>query len=165
MICRKLRLDADGGHMIHDVLRLLVAVSVCALSYACTPARATPLVEAFDHYEAIRVSLSGDTLDDVGEHAEALAPLASQVGGDAAGAAASRLAGATTLTDARLEFLSVSTALVPKFLEAKLPGVHGFMCPINDGSTASWAQRSDQIQNPYFGKAMLDCGAKIPTPE
>ena len=85
--------------------------------------------------------------------------------GKEAEAAASRLAAAGTVADARLEFISVSSELVPKFLEAELPEVHGFMCPAKNHGDLIWAQRSDEIQNPYFGSAMLDCGSEIQPPE
>ena len=134
---------------------------------ACSPAPPpdTPIMQAFNTYEAIRVSLSGDSMDAVGEQATELVPLAEQVAGEEAEAAASRLAAAGTVADARLEFISVSSELVPKFLEAELPEVHGFMCPAKDHGNLIWAQRSDEIQNPYFGSAMLDCGSEIQAPE
>ena len=134
---------------------------------ACSPAPppSTPLMQAFNRYEAIRVSLSGDSLDAVGEQATELVPLAGQVAGEEAAAAASRLAAAETVAGARFEFISVSSELVPKFLEAELPEVHGFMCPARDHGNLIWAQRSDEIQNPYFGSVMLDCGSEIQAPE
>ena len=146
---------------------LFSVVTVCALwgASACSPAPETPVKQAFDTYEAIRVSLSDDQFDTVSERAATLVPLAGQIAGEEAGAAAARLASATTLTDARLEFLLVSSELVPKFIEAKLPDVHGFMCALQNGVAATWAQRSDTIRNPYFGKAMLNCGEELPASE
>lgn len=144
-----------------------VVMAVCALcaASACAPTSGTPVMQAFDRYEAIRVALSQDKIDLVSQEATALAPLAGQLAGEEAQASASRLASATTLNRARLEFISVSSELVPKFLDAKLPAVHGFMCPLQDGRTVTWAQRSVTIQNPYFGKAMLDCGTELPASE
>jgi hypothetical protein len=148
--------------MSRGTVMVMLAVSgfcVPQVAWAQAPATAAPVMQAFDEYEAIRVLLAGDKFDNVGKHASALVPLAGRVAGKNAQAAATRLAASKTLAAARTEFASVSTELVPKFLEAKLPGVHGFMCPMKDSGT--WAQRSDKIENPYFGKAMLNCGTEI----
>jgi len=142
---------------------LAAAGAACVLSAACAQAP-TPVMQAFDHYEAIRASMADDQFDMVVQHAMALSPLAGQVAGDEAQAAASRLASATTINSARVEFISLSSALVPRFLEAKLDDVHGFMCALKDGRTALWAQRSAAIQNPYFGHSWPDCGEEIQAP-
>jgi hypothetical protein len=81
------------------------------------------------------------------------------VAGKEAEAAVQRLRTAKTLDQARTEFGTVSQALVPKFLEAKLPGVSGYGCSMK--ANAIWAQKGDAIENPYFGKAMLNCGVKL----
>ncbi len=138
-------------------------VAACVLWAACGQAP-TPVMQAFDHYEAIRASMADDQFETVVQHAVALAPLAGQVAGEEAQAAASRLASATTINRARVEFISLSSQLVPRFLEAKLDDVHGFMCALKDGRTAVWVQRSAAIQNPYFGHAWPDCGEEIPQP-
>ena len=77
------------------------------------------------------------------------------------------LAGASATSVALLgfgldSFIEVSSALVPHFLDARLADVHGFMCSLQDGRTAYWAQRSAMISNPYFGHAWPDCGEEIP---
>lgn len=139
-------------YMITTVLMALAPVLAAAQTTAA------PVVQAFDHYEAIRVALAADRMDAVNTHAAALAPLAGQLDGKNAQAAAERVATAKTLEGARESFGLLSSALVPKFLEARLPGVHAFMCPMKK---ASWAQRTDKLENPYYGKAMLACGTEI----
>jgi hypothetical protein len=129
-----------------------------AAGAASAQTAASTVAQAFDHYEAIRVVLAQDKIETVSAHATALAPLAGQLAGSAAQATAERLASAKTINNARDQFAILSTALVPKFLEAKLPGVHAFMCPMKK---ASWAQRTNQLENPYYGKAMLTCGTEI----
>lgn len=47
---------------------------------------------------------------------------------------------------------------MPKFIEAKVPGVHGFMCPMLQ---KTWVQKGLEIQNPYYGKSMLSCGSAL----
>jgi hypothetical protein len=142
----------------HAVILACVLIA-CTLVTACS---SSPVVQAFEHYEAIRASMADDQFDTVLEHARALAPLAGQVAGEEAQAAAARMAAATTINRARIEFIEVSSALVPHFLDARLADVHGFMCSLQDGRTAYWAQRSATISNPYFGHAWPDCGEEIP---
>lgn len=151
------------GHDRRGTMRYGVPLLLALSVFIPTPAAVaqsggTAVAQAFDHYEAIRASLADDTLDTVGTHAKALAPLAATVSGKDAQVAVERLASAKTLQDARDQFVGVSTALVPVFTKANLPGVHAFMCPMKN---AGWAQRGTQVQNPYFGKAMLSCGAEV----
>lgn len=118
----------------------------------------TPEAEAFEHYEQIRVVLASDQVEGIGEPAEALAPLAGRVAGNGAKAAAEQLASTKSLDDAREFFGALSASLVPKFLDAGLPGVYGFTCAMKK---QPWAQRTKAVENPYFGKSMLTCGDPI----
>ena len=78
---------------------------VMALGWIATVgAQEKPALEAFSHYEQIRVALSNDTLAETAKHAKALAPLAGAVAGTAAKKAADQLAAAKTLEDARIHF-------------------------------------------------------------
>ena len=146
----------------HVMSRTTVTLVLLLPALAAAQTVRTPVAEAFDHYEAIRAALAGDQIAGLDTHAAALAPLAEQVAGKEAGTLASGLGGSKTLAAARDQFGSLSMLLVPRFLEAELPGVVGYACAMK--SNASWAQRADKIQNPYFGKAMLECGARIETP-
>jgi Cu(I)/Ag(I) efflux system membrane fusion protein len=141
---------------------ILAAVGAASVVWAACAQAPTPVMQAFDHYEAIRVSMADDQFDTVAGHAMALAPLAGQVAGEDAQAAASRVASAETINRARVEFISLSAALVPHFMAAKLDDVHAFMCPFKNGGTGTWVQRSATIRNPYFGSAWIDCGEEIP---
>jgi hypothetical protein len=137
-----------------------VAAAFLVLLSAAAGAQANrQAVQAFDHYEAIRVALSKDATTDVAKHAAALAPMAGALAGKEAEAAAKRVGAAKTLNQARDEFGTLSQALVPKFLDAKVPGVTGYACSMK--ANAVWAQRGTAIENPYFGKVMLNCGAPL----
>lgn len=116
---------------------------------AQTPAR------AFEAYEAARIALSADKLDGVAESAKTLAPLAGELAGADAQQAAERLAASIDLKAARDAFGALSKLLVPKFAEAKLPGVYAFECSM---VKLPWAQRGEKVQNPYMGTAMATCG-------
>lgn len=111
---------------------------------------------AFEHYEAIRVSLSADRMTDVPKHATALAPLAEKVAGAEAKKSAEAIAGTKDMSAARREFAILSKALVPVFEKAGIQGVYFFVCPMENN--ASWAQKGKAIENPYYGKSMLTCG-------
>jgi hypothetical protein len=117
-----------------------------------------PVDRAFAHYEKIRAALSQDSTEGVAAEAASLVPLAAEVAGEAAGRAAESLASAADIKEARDRFSAVSDALVPKFMEAGVPGVQGFMCSMNN---RRWAQRGATPANPYFGKSMSNCGAAL----
>ena len=119
---------------------------------------AAKIAQAFEEYERIRTALSADSLKGVKEAATALAPLAKDLGGDDAGAAATKLAAATAIKDARTHFGDLSDALVPTLLAAEIPGVHGFSCAM---VKKPWAQKGDKTQNPYYGKSMPTCGVPM----
>jgi len=125
---------------------------------AITAGQEKPAVQAFSHYEEIRVALSNDTLAETAKHAKALAPLAGAVAGNAATKAADQLAAAKTLEDARMHFGDLSAALVPKFQAEGIAGVHAYVCPMKQ---KPWMQRGDTMSNPYFGKAMSTCGSPL----
>ena len=126
-----------------------VTVLICSAGVVFTQETAKT---AFDHYEAIRVALSTDTLKGVPEHAGALAPLAVDA---TAKKAAELLATAADLKAARQQFGVLSAALLPVFEKAALKDVHFYTCSMVN---QSWAQRGKPIQNPYMGKAMAACG-------
>lgn len=112
--------------------------------------------KTFEHYEAIRVALSGDELKGVAEHATKLAPMAEALGGAGARKAADGLAAAGDIKVARERFGALSTALLPKFKAAALDGVFLYTCGMVN---QSWAQRGEKVQNPYMGKSMATCGS------
>lgn len=136
----------------------VVAATVFAGFVALASAQDKSVVEAFDHYEKVRVALSTDTLPDVAMHAEMLAPMAEKIGGARAKASAEQLVKAKTLEDARKHFGELSARLVPKFQAAKIPGTQAYMCAMKQ---KPWIQRGENMENPYFGKAMPTCGSPL----
>ncbi len=139
-----------------ETLTLAVAM---LLPRAASAQDASVAQRAFDRYEAIRLSLTRDGVVDVASNAAALAPLAAAIAGKDAEAAVNKVRAAKTLAEARDEFGDLSLILVPKFLEAELPGVTGYACTMKPN--AVWAQRGETLGNPYFGKVMIDCGSPI----
>ena len=135
--------------MRHVVAVVAVAICSAGVAFAQDTAKIT-----FDHYEAIRLALSTDTLKGIPEHAAALAPLLATSGAEAK-KATEQLRAATDLKDARQHFGSLSAALLPTFEKAQLKDVYLYTCSM---ANQSWAQRGKPIQNPYYGKAMAACG-------
>ena len=117
------------------------------------------VLKAFEHYEKVRVALSADKLDDVAPHAKELAAAIEPVGGADAKKAADALATAKTIDDARKHFGDLSTAVVPVFQAAAIPGTTAYMCEMKK---KPWMQKGDKVENPYYGKAMLTCGSALP---
>lgn len=135
------------------------ATIVLALGWMATAAGQEKLaLEAFGHYEQIRVALSNDTVAETAKHAKALALLAGAVAGPDAKKAADQLTAAKTLEDARIHFGDLSVALVPKFQAEGIQGAHAYMCPMKQ---KPWMQRGDTMSNPYYGKAMFTCGSPL----
>ena len=120
-----------------------------------------PVDRAFEHYESIRAAFAQDTTKGVATDATALSRLARDIAGEDAGRAAEALAKAKGLDETRVRFGVLSEALVPTFIEADLPGVHGFVCSMKQ---KPWAQRGSTPANPYYGKAMPSCGTPIKDP-
>ena len=148
--------------MFKTVVQTVAALIVLggpAPAWAQDPAtRVKPVVQAFEHYEAVRVALSSDQLADVAPHAKQLAARAQALGGDEAKKAADQLAAAKTLEDARTHFGDLSTVLVPIFQTEAIPGVTAYMCSMKN---KPWVQRGEKIQNPYYGTAMPTCGSPL----
>ena len=144
-----------------DLTRLALWSLLALMSSAGISAQQTAgdlPARAFEPYETIRATLAADKLDGIPDHAARLAPLAAELGGSDARQASERLGQATDLKSARDAFGVLSKALVPKFREAKLAGVFAFECSM---VKLPWAQRGENVQNPYMGKAMSTCGIPI----
>lgn len=149
--------------MIKAFLGTVATVAVFAAASASstaqdTTAQKTTVVQAFEHYEAVRVALSSDKFADVAPHAKELATHVEAIGGQTAKKAAMQLAAAKTIEDARTHFGDLSTVLVPVFQKEKIPGTSAFMCAMKK---KSWVQKGDTVQNPYYGTAMATCGSPL----
>ena len=134
------------------------AFMTAAPSSAALSQQERPLERAFEHYERIRAALAQDTTNGIAAEAKALSPLARDIAGEDASRAATSLAQAEDVDKAREQFGVLSEALVPKFLDAGLPGVQGFVCSMKQ---KRWVQRGAKADNPYFGKSMATCGTPM----
>jgi membrane fusion protein, copper/silver efflux system len=123
-------------------------------------------------YEAIRDLLAKDETSGLGDKAAELQQKSSAAAASApagekpkleslAKAAGELKAKAGDIEAARKQFGEVSRHLVELLVEnPKLQeGRHVFECPMAQGYT-KWVQTKPEVENPYMGKKMLDCGGK-----
>ena len=137
---------------------MAVAGSAAGAQTQDSKAQAKPAVQAFEHYEAVRVALSSDKLGDVAPHAKQLAAQTPALGGDRAKKAVDQIIAAKTLEDARTHFGELSELLIPLFQAEGIPGTTVYMCSMKK---KQWMQKGEQVENPYYGQAMLTCGSPV----
>lgn len=132
------------------------------------------------HYEAIRLALLSDTVDDVALHARAIEErallLSQSFSARDAGVteerstqsrellpevskAAARLAAADDLPSARDAFFELSK---PLGRYRKLAGVEGSMVVFCPMKKKAWIQPHGDFGNPYLGGEMPTCGERVP---
>jgi Cu(I)/Ag(I) efflux system membrane fusion protein len=76
---------------------------------------------------------------------------------------------APDLATARRGFLPLSESIAnyAVAVRAHLPQLHVFRCPMTETlgnglpNNARWIQLSSKLQNPFFGREMLDCGVEV----
>ena len=130
------------------------AGAVASAAAELPPALVDPLVR-------VQAALAADKVDGVKADAVAISAAAATLG-DAAQpivVAAKKLEDAANLGDARKAFGEVNDALFAyaKASGSSVPaGVKTAYCPMIN---KSWLQKSDKIQNPYYGSGMLECGS------
>ncbi|MGA9779522.1 MAG: DUF3347 domain-containing protein [Verrucomicrobiia bacterium] len=126
---------------------------------ADNPALTAPVKSVYGHYLKIQASLAKDSMTGVAENADAIAR-AVQTDAKSLPAAvateAETLARASDLKPARAAFKPLSDSLIQYLADHKAK--HAFVqvyCPM---ARASWLQADKNVNNPYMGKAMPDCG-------
>ena len=143
-----------------------LAAAVCllcagALRAAEEPALMEPVKSVLAHYLTIQTNLANDTFKGLDEQAKAIASAVKSdtmkmLPSDVA-TQADALAQAKDLNGAREAFKPLSASLI-KYMTDKKAGkgvYHEVYCPM---ANASWLQLGKDVRNPFYGKAMLDCG-------
>ena len=130
---------------------------VATIAAAPAPANLKPMVDA---YLRIQRALNADSLDAVAADAGLVSAEAARLGaaGAAIHASARELESARTLAAARAAFGGVGDAIMRHAKEAGArfdDDVKVAYCPM---ANKRWLQKGDAIQNPFYGKAMSDCG-------
>ena len=124
------------------------------------PRSTTPAGTFVDAYLRIHQALQADRVDSIRGDAVAIAADAALAGspGAAIRAAAATLGDTDTLVAARAAFGALSDRLIA-FIRAsngaRDPDLSIAFCPM---AQKYWLQKGERIQNPYYGKAMPDCG-------
>ncbi|HSB71588.1 MAG TPA: hypothetical protein VLT62_19855 [Candidatus Methylomirabilis sp.] len=121
-----------------------------------------PAKAVLENYEKIQRALAADSMTGVPESARTIAKAIRDDNGKrlplSVAAEAEKLAGAQDLRTARRAFKPLSTSLIGWLADNRVEST-GYLetyCPMAD---ASWLQKDEQINNPYYGKRMLHCGA------
>jgi len=146
------------------IATLLFIIPACGKSEAPPnpPAEVVaPAAATFESaYEAVRLAL---VHDDLGATQRAATSLARHAGDDEALAKATReLGAAPDLEAARLAFGEVSRSYITRLSQdpATAKGKHAFRCPMAKGYK-KWVQLTPELENPYMGQRMLDCGGPV----
>jgi protein SCO1/2 len=122
-----------------------------------TATTAMPIVEP---YLRIQQALSADTLAGVNEAARTIISEAATLGAsaDSIRSAAREIQQSGDLKSARAAFGRLSDAMIThlKAANGKMSEeLHVAYCPM---LRKNWLQRGEKIRNPYYGRAMLECG-------
>jgi protein SCO1/2 len=125
---------------------------------AAASAATGTLIEA---YLRLHQALADDRMETVGQDALALANATVKIGSPAATvrAAVNPFAQARDLRAAREAFGILSEAIIALVGDALPDGLAIAYCPM---ARKFWLQRGSEVQNPYYGQAMVDCGSVVP---
>jgi Cu(I)/Ag(I) efflux system membrane fusion protein len=122
-----------------------------------------------DRYLRIQQALHRDSIDGIGNEARMIAVEAAKLGpsGATIQAAADTLQQAADVKGARAGFGVLSDAIITlaKQRNGEIGNdVKAAYCPM---ARKYWLQKGEKVQNPYYGKAMSECGritAGLPDP-
>lgn len=134
-------------------------LSLTPSAFAAEPPTTLPPTELLARYDAVRIALNTDQLDDARSRARELAAV--DAGDLPVAGAASTIALSPDINAARIAFSELSRAFVLELAETqKPPRVSVYFCPMWSGY-AWWVQPKAGLANPYMGQAMSDCGEEI----
>ena len=121
------------------------------------------MASLIDAYLRLHQSLAADRFETVAGDALAIANATVKLGSRAASVrvAVNPFAQVRDVAAAREAFGGLSSAVIAFIGNAMSEGVAVAYCPM---ARKSWLQRGTAIQNPYYGKAMPDCGRIVPPP-
>ena len=146
------------------IILVVAAGALLAMTSSAAQAPAASLTAVIRPYLEIQQKLAADRTDGIGRDAAAVAAAAAALGpqGGAIAKAAGALEHATKLDAMRSAFGDLSEAVLAA---AKADGWSGLddvkvaYCPM---AKHNWLQKGEQVQNPYYGKAMPSCGSFTP---
>jgi hypothetical protein len=142
---------------------ILLAAAVGLLwsagAHADNPTLTAPVKSVYGDYLKIQASLAKDSLTGVAETANAIAKSVQTDAKSLPAAVATEaeaLARTSDLKSARAAFKPLSDSLIQYLADHKAKDAYvQVYCPM---ARASWLQAGKNVNNPYMGKAMSDCG-------
>jgi membrane fusion protein, copper/silver efflux system len=148
-------------------MRGMALAGVLLLSVISVVAARGDVAAVIGNYLAVQRVLSADRVDSVRDAAARIAAAATDLGaeGESIRSAADLLEQAGDVASARAAFGKLGDAIMifAKDAGVTLPDdVRVAYCPM---VRKYWLQKGEEIQNPFYGSKMLDCGrivAKIP---
>jgi protein SCO1/2 len=140
------------------------SVEASAMKTASRGTAADPVQSMVDAYFRVQQALVADRVDTIAVDGRAIAAQAGRFGdaGDALRAAAASLEQAADVRSARMAFGDLSDrviAIVRASNPRVDPNLSVIYCPM---AQKYWLQQGRAVQNPYYGKAMLECGRIVP---
>ncbi|HEY0946377.1 MAG TPA: efflux RND transporter periplasmic adaptor subunit [Opitutaceae bacterium] len=160
--------SAGGGHQ-HGAAAPASPSASDAAEPTASPGTAAVVVLPRDYVLAIADAAEALAVDDLAAYAKLVPALKDGV--HQTGAAhdtlmplAQKLVAGPDLDAARAAFEPFATAVadVVRTQPAAERGVKIFQCPMSPVlGTGRWVQRGDNLRNPFFGSAMLECGEEI----
>ena len=122
-----------------------------------------PMGSMVDAYLRIQEALAADRIDTIGVDGRAIVAAAAQLGavGDPIRSAAAPFDAVNDIAAARAAFGTLSDCVIA-IVRSSNPGLDADLsvvyCPM---AQKYWVQQGDVVRNPYFGRAMVDCGRVV----
>ena len=159
-LARGERLRAYGRQVI-DMKKMILSAVVATVFLAASAGAAELPKALLDPYLQVQAALARDKFEPVAMNAKAIAATAATLGKDAEllASTAKKLEAAKDIAAARTAFGEVSDALVAYAEKTKSDlgaDVRVAYCPMVN---KPWLQKDKEIQNPYYGTAMISCGS------
>jgi hypothetical protein len=158
--------------MKKSTLRLLASALVGLFALSASAHEAGGPLNDFQknylkQYEGVRAALAADDLGAAKKAAATIASTPTEKAANDAEAkrianrtnAAKKLSTATSLTDAREEFKTLSRTA--NHLAEGQKGYYRYVCPHVPNDQGKWVQTTQDISNPYEGKANPKCGKAL----
>ena len=121
--------------------------------------------EIYNHYLVLKDALVATNFEQARPAATELsAKLAAYAGCENTALIAKKIASAKNIADQRKDFTFLNADLIALFKHADLNAgtIYVQRCPMaNNGDGGEWLASEKQIQNPYYGDEMMDCGAVL----
>ncbi|WP_432710932.1 DUF3347 domain-containing protein [Pedobacter sp.] len=125
----------------------------------------TKVQEIYNNYIILKDALVASNFEKAGPAANDLSnKLAVYEGCENTALISQKIGAAKNIADQRKDFTNLNADLIALFKHADLNAgtIYVQRCPMaNNGDGGEWLASEKQIQNPYYGDEMMDCGAVL----